>query len=80
MATFLFCTPSMGICYHETGAGTTGDGGRDGLERGAGVVKPHRHALRRAGLVGVDRADDVVGLGNHADLGRVLRACASSNH
>ena len=48
--------------------------GRDGLERGAGVVEPHRHVLRRAGLVRVDRADDVVGLGDDADLGRVLRA------
>ena len=52
--------------------------GRDGLERRAGVVKPHRDVLRRAGLVGVDRADDVVGLGNHADLGRVL--CTLGDH
>ena len=53
--------------------------GRDGLERRAGVVKPHRDVLRRAGLVGVDRADDVVGLGDDADLGRVLGACALFN-
>ena len=48
--------------------------GRDGLERRPGVEEPHRDVLRRAGLVRVHRADDVVGLGNDADLGRVLRA------
>ena len=65
----------MGIYYHETGLARRGTG-RDGLERRAGVVKPHRDVLRRAGLVGVHRADDVVGLGDDADLGRVLGACA----
>jgi tetratricopeptide (TPR) repeat protein len=65
-----------GIYYHETGGWHDGGYGRDGLERRAGVVEPHRHVLRRAGLVGVDRADDVVGLGNHTNLGRVLRALA----
>ena len=54
------------------GAGTTGTGRGPGLERRPGVEEPHCDVLRRAGLVRVDRADDVVGLGNDADLGRVL--------
>jgi hypothetical protein len=59
------------------GAGTTGTGRGPGLERRPGVEEPHRDVLRRAGLVGVDRADDVVGLGDDTDLRRVLRALSN---
>ena len=36
----------MGIYYQETGLARRGMGEGTGLERGAGVVEPHRHVTR----------------------------------